>query len=400
MAADAGQRPLDDSATRQRDRTWSSEGRADQSQRKPLASPFSNVKTSRSRTSTTAELAGVQPPGAAETSHDQTDTQGSPKPQHEQQQDHTEHRATTGTGGHGGAKGIGTDPGTSDPSPLAGRTRTALLGLLLVLLGIALLSSLVSLWPAVQDATTPAAGAHAPPNTVSVDLLWLVNFNLAGSAVLLLLVLNASAIGSYIHATTSFADFVGNRRFVTSWTWWYLLRFFIGMALAVLLYFALRGGFFTGTATNATINPYGIAALSGLAGLFHKQATDKLREVFGTLFAPAAGKADAERADDLSNPTPKINDVDPKTVTRGRTVPLVLTGSGFQQSSRIVLAVDGKPVGPPRRATFDRDANTLRFTIKDSEVATGDQLSVRVTNPAPGGGTSNEVLIPLLPIDQ
>ena len=106
----------------------------------------------------------------------------------------------------------------------------------------------------------------------------------AGDNLRIALVVIAGALGSLIHATTSFADYVGNRRFHSSWTAWYMVRLIVGTALALLLYFAFRGGFFSGSAQSNAVNPYGIAALAGLAGLFSKQATDKLREVFETLF--------------------------------------------------------------------------------------------------------------------
>jgi MYXO-CTERM domain-containing protein len=92
-------------------------------------------------------------------------------------------------------------------------------------------------------------------------------------------------------------DYVGNRKFVKSWTWWYLLRPFIGVALALLVYFAIRGGLISGSTGADSLSPYGIAALAGLAGLFSRQATDKLREVFETMF-----KADhpPQRSDKLT----------------------------------------------------------------------------------------------------
>ncbi len=51
---------------------------------------------------------------------------------------------------------------------------------------------------------------------------------------LILLVLLSSALGSYVHAATSFSDYVGNRRLAKSWTWWYLLRVLVGATLALL----------------------------------------------------------------------------------------------------------------------------------------------------------------------
>ena len=58
----------------------------------------------------------------------------------------------------------------------------------------------------------------------------------------------------------------------------------LGATLALIFYLVLRGGLLaTGTGPNA-LNPYGVAALAGLAGMFTKQATNKLDELFSTLF--------------------------------------------------------------------------------------------------------------------
>jgi magnesium-transporting ATPase (P-type) len=111
---------------------------------------------------------------------------------------------------------------------------------------------------------------------------------------LLLVVLAAGALGACIHATTSFVHFLGKRSFKRSWTWWYLLRPFIGMSLAAVIYFVLRGGLFTTGAGPGDVNNYGVAAIAGLAGMFSRQAIDKLKDVFDTLFA---SKADEARGD-------------------------------------------------------------------------------------------------------
>jgi hypothetical protein len=81
------------------------------------------------------------------------------------------------------------------------------------------------------------------------------------------------------------------------------------MMLALLFYFVFRGGFITagvnpgGEGAASYINPFGIAALGGLVGMFSKIATDKLNEVFLTLFTPKAGEGDAKRVDKLSGAT-------------------------------------------------------------------------------------------------
>jgi hypothetical protein len=116
----------------------------------------------------------------------------------------------------------------------------------------------------------------------------------------LLLVAITGALGSYIHLATSFADYLGNRQFVKSWAWWYVLRPFIGMALSVMVYFAARGGLVAGSSGADALSPYGVAALAGLAGMFSKQATDKLREVFENLFKTDPAKQ-PQRADTLKH---------------------------------------------------------------------------------------------------
>ncbi len=168
------------------------------------------------------------------------------------------------------------------------------LGLLLLALGFVLLYLIVTLWPAVEAANAGKAG--------HVTWFWR-EFTLTADATLLILVVLVSALGSYIHISVSFSDFAGNRQLVASWMWWYVLRVFVGSALAVLFYFAIRGGFFSAASNSSEINVYGIAALAGLVGLFSKQATDKLREIFDTAFRTQPGQGDDAREDSV-DPAP------------------------------------------------------------------------------------------------
>jgi hypothetical protein len=71
------------------------------------------------------------------------------------------------------------------------------------------------------------------------------------------------------------------------------------MALALLFYVAIRGGLFAPGNTSGAVNPYGIAGVSGLVGMFSRQATDKLGELFGAMFQTAT---DAQRKDKLPAP--------------------------------------------------------------------------------------------------
>jgi hypothetical protein len=170
---------------------------------------------------------------------------------------------------------------------------------------------------------------------------------------MLILVALGGALGAFIHISTSFTDFIGNQKLVYSWLPWYIIRPFIGSALAIIFYFLVRGGLIAPQVADSTVsssdtstisapyqakfavqndslvklkpvttssdnqnhissqkskstefpplNPFGIIAISCMAGLFSKQAIDKLREVFETLFKI---KEKTPRKDPLDNSLP------------------------------------------------------------------------------------------------
>jgi hypothetical protein len=162
----------------------------------------------------------------------------------------------------------------------------ATFGCYLIVLLIVLVYALLKIWP------------EKPP-VESATFLGRWTFGITPERRYIAVVVIVGALGSFIHLATSFADFVGNRRLVRSWMWWYLLRPFIGIALALLFYFAFRGGLMTASSSATDLSVFGIAAMSGLAGMFSKQVTDKLREICDTAFT--AIKSSPPRADGISS---------------------------------------------------------------------------------------------------
>ena len=138
----------------------------------------------------------------------------------------------------------------------------------------------------IVDPTAAAGSSSAAAGAVHrVTFAWgLFTVRATRSTALLLLAMIMGAVGGYVHAATSFVSYIGNRQFKASWGWWYALRTTIGAALALMIYLAFRAGLLTtsGSGADAQIDPYGVAAVSALAGLFSKQATDKLEEIFNT----------------------------------------------------------------------------------------------------------------------
>jgi hypothetical protein len=58
----------------------------------------------------------------------------------------------------------------------------------------------------------------------------------------------------------------------------------------MVMYFVIRGGFLASATGTEELNPWGFVAVAALVGLFSKQATNKLDELFSTMF-----KTDKER---------------------------------------------------------------------------------------------------------
>jgi hypothetical protein len=164
----------------------------------------------------------------------------------------------------------------ADPAEAATRRWVWAFGVYLVVLSLAIFYLLFRLWPG----QIPIRAEHLPVTIIPRFLV----MDVWTEARFLALVALAGALGSYIHLATSFADYAGNRQLVKSWQWWYVLRPFIGSALALVVYFAVRGGLIAGASGAENLSPYGLSALAGLTGMFSKQATEKLKEIFENLF--------------------------------------------------------------------------------------------------------------------
>ena len=188
------------------------------------------------------------------------------------------------------------DAAASDQLPIAVVAR---LTAYIFLFGFALLYLLIKIWP----------GTVPPADQSTISLAWggRLRVHLWIETRYLLIVALSGAIGSFIHVATSFADFVGNRKLKPSWEVWYFLRPLIGAALAIVVYFVIRGGLISSNGGPDPMSPYGLAATAGMCGLFSKQASDKLQEIFEEAFRT---KERVERADPLS----------PEPVTAGITV--------------------------------------------------------------------------------
>jgi hypothetical protein len=150
---------------------------------------------------------------------------------------------------------------------------------------------------------------------------------------LLLIVILAGAFGSLVHAIRSFYWYVGNRNLRWSWALTYALSPFAGGILAMVFYFVVRGGFFSSQSTIDATSPFAFAAFSGLVGMFSTEAVEKLKQVAGTVFAPAP------QGKDHVGPVnaPKIDSVSPVSGPAAGGTLITIAGEHFQNGARVSI---------------------------------------------------------------
>lgn len=259
------------------------------------------------------------------------------------------------------------------------------LGVIILATGLVLAYLLYEIWPAVVHAT-----AETPSRQRITLFDGRIVFRPSTESVLVLLVILAGALGAYVHAATAFARYVGTRRFERSWYWWYLGRLPIGSALALIVYFALRGGLVGGDATSEQVNPYGVAALAAMAGLFSRQAVDKLNEVFDTFFRT---RPEDRETDSLEAPVPDVDTVEPASFLRAQRQNLTIRGRGFVEASTVVIKA--AETDEPTLLRTDKHSQTdteIVIKIEAGELPTG-AYELRVINDPPGGGVSTPLAL-------
>lgn len=294
----------------------------------------------------------------------------------------------------------------ADSGDEKGRNRQTLgLGIFLGLVGIALVTLLISVWPAAEEATMEPApdqgesGAAQAEPTVNMSFLGLAELDVTGGTALLILVAVLGGLGSFIHAGTSFVEYVGNEQLGRSWTWWYVLRVPIGASLALILYVAFRGGLFSTSATSGVVNIYGVGALAALAGLFSKQATNKLEDVFSALFRVPEGKGDDRLKDSLAHPRPTVTTTEPARLIEGTETTLVVRGTGFAEKAqaRLRRLATGEVLEAKSEYVDDTQLRVILLADDLAEAARRGKLEVVVVNPPPGGGASDPILVDIDP---
>ncbi|WP_284215277.1 MULTISPECIES: hypothetical protein [Alphaproteobacteria] len=251
------------------------------------------------------------------------------------------------------------------------KRRERSLGVYLLILPILLTCLLVAIWPS----------PFTPLGETIPELRSLWNFTDQVEVRLLMIVLVSGALGSAVSAARTYANFHGLGRYEPSWTWWYLMKVPIGMGLSLFLYMVVRGGLFSASLNDSgavmnTANPFGFAALGALAGMFAKEASDKLEEIFKAVFRTAEKPVVARpKIDRLDPAVKKVHDPD---------LTLKVEGSGFDAKSTV-------KVGDKKRDSVFKTAGLLVVTLSSEDLAKAGKLPVVVMAGTQNGGASVEV---------
>jgi hypothetical protein len=255
------------------------------------------------------------------------------------------------------------------------------------LIAVILFYLLITTWPVLEDGRK----AFRPVNIFGWSHYW------SPDRQMIFTVMIAGAIGGLTHTMKSFGDYVGNRELSKNWVWFLILRLPIGTAIALFFYCVIRGGILLPTIqgqpplehpgeTVLQINPFAMAAFGALAGMFSRQATDKLAAVFDSLFSM---KSPIERDDRLGEKKPidqpVISSVEPARPTQA-TPSLTINGRAFQPGCTVTVN------DASRQPTAVSDNKIIIPLIAADVATTGSKLKLAVKNPD-GGSVETTVTV-------
>ncbi len=156
------------------------------------------------------------------------------------------------------------------------------------------------------------------------------------STLILFLVAIGGFLGAMIHVSSSFVRYVGADEYVNNWLLWYVVKPFVGTAIALIGYLAFEGKIL-GNTDATQINLYRIIALAILTGMFTDTATDKLQQIFETIFIPRPAMPDGIGKE------AKITGVKPEELGREGETNLLIQGTNLKGKD-LTAQIDGVDV--------------------------------------------------------
>lgn len=270
--------------------------------------------------------------------------------------------------------------------------------------------------------------------------------SLTSDQIVLLTAALAGALGGTLHALGSAVYHRAKCDLTIKWGMWYVVRPLLGAGLAIGFTVVIRGGFtgvslsgpeaqtpvamptpavepatlaqkdaaalrartasldgkpaegpLDGSATSdvaagtptitpaVLLNPYAVAAIGLLVGLFNAQAMSKLKKIAVALFEEEPTGKEPPKKDPLDARAPELAELNPSQATVGSNdLPLAVLGEAFMDGD--VVLIDGKP-----QPTEFVSENELTATIPTASLAAAGELRISVRRPQPRPMQSNEL---------
>ena len=199
-----------------------------------------------------------------------------------------------------------------------------ILGTVMAAVALLALYGLWRFWPAASPVT-----GTAPPTAKFSYFGW--HLSLTRDQQFFVTTALAGVIGAMLHGLRSASAYIGERYLFRSWIPYYILLPVVGGLLATIVYLVLRAGLLPGATNSSQPDPYGIAAISALVGLFSAQAAEKLKAVFETLFT----KAQTGSQSIMDTVLPTITKFEPQEGPAGTSV--VISGDNFRSVTGVTF---------------------------------------------------------------
>ena len=144
------------------------------------------------------------------------------------------------------------------------------------------------------NSTTDEEKKDTAPTTVPKKIsivFFSTTYHLTGDGYFFWVILFSGFVGGLIRCIFSFFRHLGFGDFSFNWIWYYLMLPYGGAALSLVLYFVIRGGFYSSAiGKDLALNLFSFAALGALTGLFSENAMEKLKLVSESLLTPVRSK--------------------------------------------------------------------------------------------------------------
>lgn len=164
---------------------------------------------------------------------------------------------------------------------------TYLLGLCLLLLSAFILYSLYSFWPVTSAFSEEKSYYRLSGTSTPVSFLFW-KFLVSNEVCLTIVMLLSGALGGLVQSIMNFIRTLNRRVMTYGRLVWYLFLPLPAAVLGWMFYLSIRGGVLSPDWGIGAVNPFGLAAVSALAGLFTPTALERLRWISeGLLTRPA-----------------------------------------------------------------------------------------------------------------